>query len=170
MVGISESDGGRTPVSGVVLCLVAAVCYAFGVVCQKLALRHAPAVQVTAFGCFTGTAACFAFAGQFVSQLGSAPVSATLQVVYLGLFPTTLGFTTWAYALARTTSGRMGATIYTVPTLVIVRSWLILGQVPRWLAVAGGALCLAGIAVSHSRSRVDQKASGCSRSAASRSS
>ena len=142
-----------------VLCLVAAVCYAAGVVCQKLALRHASAVQVIAFGCFTGTAACLPFAGQFLSQLGSAPVSATLQVVYLGLFPTTLGFTTWAYALARTTSGRMGATIYAVPTLVIIMSWLILGQVPRWLAVAGGALCLAGVAVSRSRSRVDQKAS-----------
>ena len=36
---------------GVVLCLVAAVCYAAGVVCQKLALRHASAVQVIAFGC-----------------------------------------------------------------------------------------------------------------------
>jgi len=153
VVGISESDGGRTSVVGVVLCLVAAVCYAAGVVGQKLALRHASAVQVTAFGCFTGTAACLPFAGQFLSQLGSAPVSATLQVVYLGLFPTTLGFTTWAYALARTTSGRMGATIYAVPTLVIIMSWLILGQVPRWVAVAGGALCLAGVAVSRSRSR-----------------
>lgn len=106
-----------------------------------------------------GTAACLPFAGQFVSQLGQAPVSATLQVVYLGLFPTTLGFTTWAYALAQTTSGRMGATIYAVPTLVIIMSWLILGQVPRWLAAAGGALCLAGVAVSRSRSRADQKAS-----------
>jgi len=41
----------------VVLCLVAAVCYADGVVRQKLALRHASAVQVTTFGCFTGVAA-----------------------------------------------------------------------------------------------------------------
>jgi drug/metabolite transporter (DMT)-like permease len=80
-------------------------------------------------------------------------------VVYLGLFPTTLGFTTWAYALARTTSGRMGATIYAVPTLVIAMSWLILGQVPRSLAVAGGARCLAGVAVSRSRSRAGRKAS-----------
>ncbi len=40
-----------TSVIGVVLCLVAAVCYAAGVVCQKLALRHASAVQVIAFGC-----------------------------------------------------------------------------------------------------------------------
>jgi drug/metabolite transporter (DMT)-like permease len=154
VVGISESGGAHASVSGVLLCLAAAVCYAAGVVCQKPALRHASAIQVTTFGCFTGTVACLPFAGQFVSQLGSAPVSATLNVVYLGLFPTTLGFTTWAYALARTTAGKMGATIYAVPVLVIVMSWLILGQVPRWLAVVGGILCLAGVAVSRSRSRV----------------
>jgi drug/metabolite transporter (DMT)-like permease len=158
VVGISESSGGRTSIIGVVLCLVAAVCYAIGVVCQKLALRHASAVQVTVFGCFTGTAACLPFAGQLGSQLGSAPVNSILEVVYLGLFPTTLGFTTWAYALARTTSGRMGATIYAVPMLVIILSWVVLDQVPRWLALAGGAICLAGVAVSRSRSRVDEKA------------
>jgi drug/metabolite transporter (DMT)-like permease len=157
VVGIAESassgsGGGRTSVIGVVLCVVAAVCYAAGVVFQKPALGHASAVQVTTFGCFAGTAACLPFAGQLVSQLGSAPVSDTLNVVYLGLFPTMLGFTTWAYALARTPSGKMGATTYAVPGLVVLMSWLILGQVPRWLTIAGGALCLAGVGVSRSRS------------------
>jgi drug/metabolite transporter (DMT)-like permease len=109
--------------------------------------RAAGAAAVT-----VGTVACLPFAGQLVSQLGSAPASATLNVVYLGLFPTMLGFTTWAYALARTTSGKMGATTYAVPGLVVLMSWLILGQVPRWLTLAGGALCLAGVAVSRSRS------------------
>jgi drug/metabolite transporter (DMT)-like permease len=71
VVGISESDGGRTSVTGVVLCLVVAVCYAGGVVCPKLALRHASAVQVTTFGCFTGAAARLPFAGQLLSQLGA---------------------------------------------------------------------------------------------------
>ena len=152
VVGVSESGGGRSSIIGVVLCVVAAVCYAAGVVFQKPALGHASAVQVTTFGCFAGTVACLPFAGQLVSQLGSAPASATLNVVYLGLFPTMLGFTTWAYALARTTSGKMGATTYAVPGLVVLMSWLILGQVPRWLTLAGGALCLAGVAVSRSRS------------------
>ena len=36
VVGLSESGGGHTSVIGVVLCLVAAVCYAAGVVCQNL--------------------------------------------------------------------------------------------------------------------------------------
>jgi drug/metabolite transporter (DMT)-like permease len=159
VVGIAESassgsGGGRTSVIGVVLCVAAAVCYAAGVVFQKPALGHASAVQVTTFGCFAGTVACLPFAGQLVSQLGSAPVSDTLNVVYLGLFPTMLGFTTWAYALARTPSGKMGATTYAVPGLVVLMSWLILGQVPRWLTVAGGALCLAGVAVSRSARKV----------------
>jgi drug/metabolite transporter (DMT)-like permease len=153
VVGVSESAGGRSSVIGVVLCLVAAVCYAIGVVCQKVALRHASSVQVTTFGCVVGAIATLPFAGQFASQLGTAPASATLNVIYLGLFPTTLGFTTWAYALARTTSGKMGATTYAVPTLVIIMSWLILGQVPKWLAIVGGVACLAGVAVSRSRSR-----------------
>ena len=157
VVGVAESassgsGGGRASVIGVMLCVAAAVCYAAGVVFQKPALGHASAVQVTTFGCFAGTVACLPFAGQLVSQLGSAPVSDTLNVVYLGLFPTMLGFTTWAYALARTPSGKMGATTYAVPGLVVLMSWLILGQVPRWLTIAGGALCLAGVAVSRSRS------------------
>jgi hypothetical protein len=55
----------------VVLCLVAAACYAAGVVGQKPALRYASAVQVTTFDCFTGTVACLPFAGQLLSQLGA---------------------------------------------------------------------------------------------------
>jgi len=153
VIGISTSGGGRSSATGVVLCLVAAVAYALGVVCQKPALKHASAVQVTAFGCFAGTAACLPFAGQLISQLGSGPASATLCVVYLGIFPTTLGFTTWAYALARTTSGKMGATTYAVPALVVLMSWAILNQVPGWLTIAGGALCLCGVAVSRRTAR-----------------
>jgi drug/metabolite transporter (DMT)-like permease len=153
VVGLSESGGGRTSVLGVALCVVAAVCYAAGVVFQKPALGHASAVQVTTFGCFTGTVACLPFAWQLISQLGSAPASDTLNVVYLGLFPTMLGFTTWAYALARTPSGKMGATTYAVPGLVVAMSWLFLGQVPRWLTLAGGVLCLTGVAVSRGRKR-----------------
>jgi drug/metabolite transporter (DMT)-like permease len=30
-------------------------------------------------------------------------------------------------------------------------SWLLLDEVPGWLTLAGGALCLAGVAVSRSR-------------------
>ncbi|MFF9853240.1 DMT family transporter [Streptomyces litmocidini] len=154
-VGLSMSggSGGHASVLGVALCLLAAMAYAGGVVAQKPALAHGSALQVTTFGCLVGAVACLPFAGQLVEEAGRAPLSATLNMVYLGVFPTALAFTTWAYALARTTAGRMGATTYAVPALVVVLAWAFLGELPGPLTLAGGALCLAGVAVSRSRAR-----------------
>ncbi len=152
-VGLSMSGEDGSSLFGVVLCLLAAVAYAGGVVAQKPALGHASALQVTTFGCLVGAVLCLPFAGQLAHEAADAPVSATLNMVYLGVFPTALAFTTWAYALARTTAGRMGATTYAVPALVVLMSWLALGEVPGLLTLAGGALCLAGVAVSRSRRR-----------------
>ncbi|KUL41017.1 DMT family transporter [Streptomyces regalis] len=152
-VGLSMSGGGGSSVLGVVLCLLAAVGYAGGVVAQKPALGHASPLQVTTFGCLVGAVACLPFSGQLIHDAADASVSATLNLVYLGVFSLALAFTTWAYALARTTASRMGATTYAVPALVVLMSWLALGEVPGLLTLAGGALCLAGVAVSRSRTR-----------------
>ncbi|MFF0594873.1 DMT family transporter [Streptomyces antibioticus] len=157
-VGLSMSGGGGSSVLGVVLCLVAAVAYAAGVVAQKPALGRASVLQVTTFGCLTGTVLCLPFTGQLIRDASDAPLSATLNMIYLGVFPTALAFTTWAYALARTTVSRMGATTYAVPALVVLLSWLTLGEVPRALTLVGGALCLAGVAVGRSRPPRDRAA------------
>ena len=74
-----------------------------------------------------------------------------MSVAYLGVFPTAVAFTTWAYALSKTSASKMGATTYLVPFLTVLMSWAILGQVPAWLALAGGVLCLAGVALSRRR-------------------
>ncbi|MHC3473984.1 DMT family transporter [Streptomyces sp. 7R007] len=153
VVGLSMSGSGGSSVLGVVLCLLAAIGYAGGVVAQKPALARASALQVTTFGCLVGAVGCLPFAGQLVGEAADAPVSATLNMVYLGVFPTALAFTTWAYALARTTASRMGATTYAVPALVVALSWLTLGEVPGPATLGGGVLCLAGVAVSRSRPR-----------------
>jgi drug/metabolite transporter (DMT)-like permease len=68
-------------------------------------------------------------------------------MVYLGVFPTAVAFTTWAYALSRTTAGRMGATTYLVPPIAILLGWAMLGESPAALAFLGGALCLAGVVI-----------------------
>ncbi|MEU6574558.1 DMT family transporter [Streptomyces sp. NPDC046805] len=158
-VGLSMSaGGGGSSVLGVALCLLAAVAYAAGVVSQKPALAQGSPLQVTTFGCLVGAVACLPFAGQLVHEAAGAPLSATLNMVYLGVFPTALAFTTWAYALARTTASRMGATTYAVPALVVLMSWLALGEVPGLLTLGGGMLCLAGVAVSRSRPRAPRAA------------
>ncbi|MET8794874.1 DMT family transporter [Nocardia sp. NPDC004568] len=152
VVGSSSSEGAAT-LLGVVLCVVAAVAWAVAVLVQKPALAHASALQVTTGGCVVGTLACLPFTGQLVTEAAAAPLPATLALVYLGVFPTAVAFTTWAYALARMTAGQVGATTYAVPALVVVMSWLLLDEVPGPPALAGGVLCLAGVAITRWRPR-----------------
>ncbi|HLW95882.1 MAG TPA: DMT family transporter, partial [Solirubrobacteraceae bacterium] len=86
-----------------------------------------------------------------VHDVGRAPASSTLLVAYLGIGPTAVGFTTWAFALSRSGMARQGATTYLVPPLTIMISWLALGEVPAAVSLIGGALCLAGVALTRRR-------------------
>jgi drug/metabolite transporter (DMT)-like permease len=86
-----------------------------------------------------------------VSETGSASAGATSALVYLGVVPTALAFTTWAYALARMDAGRLGITTYLVPPVTIVVAWTLLDEVPHPLALLGGVICLVGVAVSRRR-------------------
>jgi drug/metabolite transporter (DMT)-like permease len=137
---------------GVIWSLVAAVTYATGVLVQKPAIRRLPASQVTFLGCAIGMLACLPFVGQLASSLAAAPLSAVLGVVYLGLVPTAIGFSTWAYALQRTPAGRLSISTYVVPPLAIVMALIFFGEIPAPLAIVGGIICLLGVAISRRRS------------------
>jgi drug/metabolite transporter (DMT)-like permease len=145
LIGLATSDGGLAASGGAALCLVAALAYAGGVVSQKPVLARVSALQLTFLACTVGALACLPFGPTLVNELGNAGGSSVAWVVYLGLVPTALAFTTWAYALSHTTAGRMGATTYLVPPLAILMAWLILSETPPLLAFAGGALCLVGV-------------------------
>ncbi len=147
VIALATSSGAGSDLAGVVLCLVAAVAYAGGVVSQKPLLGRLSALQVTWSACTIGAVACLPYLPALVRGLGSAPVSSSGWLVYLGVFPTAVAFTTWAYALARTSAGRMGATTYLVPPVAILLSWLLLGETPPALALLGGLLCLVGVSL-----------------------
>jgi drug/metabolite transporter (DMT)-like permease len=151
VITIPSIDQASAEVWGPLLCVVAAVLYAAGVVIQKPVLARVSALQVTFLACAVGALACLPFAPQLIDEVGQADRSAIGWLVYLGIFPTAIAFTTWAYALARTTAGRLGATTYLVPATSILLAWLLLDEVPPLLAFVGGALCLVGVAITRRR-------------------
>ncbi|MDQ0680278.1 drug/metabolite transporter (DMT)-like permease [Arthrobacter pascens] len=153
----SASGSGESPTAdaaGVLLCLLAAVLAAVSVIIQKPVLRKFPAGQATWFGIMVGAVCCLPFTGQLVSELQSAPLPATLGLLYLGVFPTAVAFTTWAYALSLIDAGKLAATTYLVPGTTILISWLILSEIPTVLGLIGGAVCLVGVGLTRRRSRV----------------
>jgi drug/metabolite transporter (DMT)-like permease len=139
--------------TGVLLCLLAAATYALGVVAQKPVLRGLPPLQVTFTACAIGAIVCLPWAGALVAEVGTASGGSLAGMVYLGVVPTALAFSTWAYSLARMDAGTLGVTTYLVPPLVILLGWLLLDEVPPALALVGGAVCLAGVGFARSRTR-----------------
>jgi drug/metabolite transporter (DMT)-like permease len=152
VIGVATSTG-DADVTGVLLVLVSASVYAVAMVAQKVVLRRVPGLQVTWLACLVGTVATLPFVGTLARETASAPTSAVLGVVYLGVVPTALAFSTWAYALSRTSAGRLGVTTYAVPPIAIALGWLLLGEVPALLAVVGGLLSLVGVWIARRPSR-----------------
>ena len=146
LIGVATSNG-RADIGGVLLVLLAAVVYAVAVVAQKVVLRRVPGLQVTWLACLIGTVACLPFIPALLSDLSSASAGTTIGMIYLGVVPLAAAFLTWAYALARSDAGRLGATTYAVPPIAIALGWIFLGEVPALLAVVGGVISLVGVGI-----------------------
>jgi drug/metabolite transporter (DMT)-like permease len=151
LIGIASSKHSNNAALGAALCIVAAVGYAVGVVAQKPVLKHSSPLVVTWLACLIGAICLLPYAPSFVSEVGRARAASMVWMGYLGLAPTAIGFVTWAYALSHTSAGRMGSTTYLVPPVALLLGWIILGEVPPILAVPGGILCLAGVALARWR-------------------
>lgn len=155
---IAMGSGGDRDGLGVALCLLAALLYTAGVLIQKVVLRRVDGLTTTWLACLVGAVVLLPWTPQLVDELASAPASAILGAVYLGLFPTAIGFSTWAYALSRMDAGRLSATTYAVPTVSVLLSWLLLSEIPTAYGLAGGAISLAGVAISRRRRRTPRPA------------
>ena len=99
---------------GVLLVLVAAAMYAVGVLTQKVLLRRIPSVQVVFVSFLMGAVTCLPFAGDLPSIVAVGG-SELWWIVYLGVLPTAVAFTTWAYALTHTDAGKLSLTTFLVP-------------------------------------------------------
>jgi drug/metabolite transporter (DMT)-like permease len=151
LIATSSSDGDRRDPIGVLLCLVSAGSYAVSLVLQKPLVARLSAIQVTWTACTVGAVACLPFAGSLVHDTAAAGGSDIAWVVYLGVFPTAIAFSTYAFALSSMTAGNLSVTTYLVPPITVVLSALFLAEAPPLLAYVGGALCLAGVALARRR-------------------
>jgi drug/metabolite transporter (DMT)-like permease len=153
LIASSTSQGGDRDLVGVLLCVLSAVAYAVSLVLQKPLMVRLHAVHVTWMACSVGAVACLPFAGELVQELGAAPAISIGWMVYLGVFPTAIAFTTYAYALKHMTASRLGVTTYLAPPITIALGYLLLDEVPPMLAYAGGLLALVGVAVARRQPR-----------------
>lgn len=147
LISLATAGDGNADVIGVALGLVTALFYAASVLLQKVALRTVDPLTATWVACAAGMLATTPFAPVTLSELTHASPTAITGAIYLGVAPTAIAFTTWAFALSRMNAGAASATTLAIPAIAIVLSWLTLQETPSALAMCGGAIALAGVAL-----------------------
>lgn len=148
-IGVIAAAGGLGHIAlvGIALAFLAAVLYAAGMLLQKLALRRADSLTATWLACTTGAVSLLPFLGETVAQVQTAPTSAIIGAVYMGIGPTALGFWFWGYGMNSFATGRVASASLAVPAVVVVMSALTLREMPPLAAIIGGVVCLTGVAV-----------------------
>jgi drug/metabolite transporter (DMT)-like permease len=157
LISSGEGEGVRLSPKAVII-VAAAVASALYMILQKHYLGRYSALEFTAYSIWFGTLLMLPFGSGLMRTVRDAPASATLAVIYLGIFPGALAYVGWSYVLSHGSAGRTSTLLYVIPVFAIGIGWLWLGEVPRLLTFAGGAVALAGVVMVNLRGKIQRDA------------
>jgi drug/metabolite transporter (DMT)-like permease len=129
------------------LILLSAIVTALYATLQRPLFKTYKAVEVTAFATWAGTIPMLIFLPRFIEDVGGSSLNSLLAGIYIGIFPSAIAYTLFAYAISKLPVTSVASFLYTVPVFGLLFSWFLLGEVPTWLTVVGGLIAIAGIVV-----------------------
>lgn len=133
--------------AGALIIVVGAISYAAYMVLQKRLLATYPALDFTCYSFWIGTLFTIPFAGGLWHAVRTAPLPATLSVVYLGIFPAAIANFAWAYTMSHIPASRISSFLYVMPLITIAIAWVWLGEVPTAMSIIGGVVALIGVSM-----------------------
>lgn len=144
LIALSGSRGLRFTPGALLILLSAAVAAIYSILSKRSFKRHT-ALEFTCYSIWAGTLPMLVFLPGLARQLPVAAPSATLAVVYLGIFPGAIAYVLWNLALSRMPASLLSSFLYLSPVLASFIAWVWLGELPTLLTLLGGAIAILGV-------------------------
>ncbi|WP_223594038.1 DMT family transporter [Neobacillus bataviensis] len=132
---------------GSYLVLMAAVATSVLFAYQKPLLKRYTSMELTAYFTWAGTLPFFIFFPGLFDDIKHATMEANLSALYIGIFPTAIGYVTWAIALGAGRAGSVTSMLYIEPVVAILVAGIWLNEWPTLISINGGAIAIAGVIV-----------------------
>jgi drug/metabolite transporter (DMT)-like permease len=134
--------------TGVLWTMVASLLISSYNLLQRRLTRSYSPLQATAYSIFAGTILLLIFVPETVPLILHAPLPPLLAVIFMGIFPSAMGYVFWANALSRTKqTSTVTNYMFLTPFLSTLLGFLIILEVPDLSTITGGLIILCGLAL-----------------------
>ncbi|MGG3466084.1 DMT family transporter [Neobacillus pocheonensis] len=132
---------------GAFLVLMSAVATSVLFAYQKPLLRRYTSMELTVYFTWAGTLPFFIFFPGLLEDIQHATMEANISALYIGIFPTAIGYVTWAIALGAGKAGAVTSMLYIEPVFAVLVAGILLQEWPTMLSINGGVIAIAGVIV-----------------------
>ncbi|WP_437374362.1 DMT family transporter [Inquilinus limosus] len=149
----SAQPGGLAFGAGASLVLGSALCMACYVVLQRPMVARHGALTCTAWTLLAGALWLSPWLPEAAGELPHAGAATVAAVVGLGVLPAAIGYATWTYALGHFGASRATNFLYLVPPVATAIAAPMLGELPGFRTLVGGAIAITGVVLVNTRGR-----------------
>ena len=140
---------------GLVWMIIAAICFAAYNLIQRFAITRYSSIQSTIYTITASALMFLLFLPQAIAEVRTAPVHSLLAVLFMGIFPSAIGFLLWTKALSIAKQiGDVTNFMFVTPLLSTLLEILLIGSFPDMGTITGGVMILFGVALFNNRSRL----------------
>ena len=131
---------------GTLLIFLAALGGSLYVIFQKKLLKKYSALEVTSYSIWAGTFFMLAFLPGLIRDMQTARIGATIDIVYLGVFPGAIAYVLWNYALHKFSSpAHITTFLYFSPIVTMIIGVIWIGEIPNLYTIIAGLVVISGV-------------------------
>jgi drug/metabolite transporter (DMT)-like permease len=130
---------------GIFYIIIATIVGSLYSIFQKSLLKKYDVIELTTYAIWGGTLILLFFTKDLINDLSHSSLHGLSIAIYLGIFPTVLGYLAWNYALSQTSASRAVSFLYFTPVVATLIGWIWLKEIPVMLAFIGGMIALFGV-------------------------